>query len=341
MSGNITYKVKCRVYVAPFEPKSRGLRRAQAILSYAVNIKQIVNKENPDVILSSLVMLPLSIFFALSPKRVRKKCVYSPSTNPFELVRSRATIKVKLVTIYEAIATVFIASLGYVVFPSAYLLRKYRKLHLPVGHATTIRYFVDSNELHRLALERPINLPKDPVIISVGRLAPEKNHALLIRAFARVRAITGCTLLIVGDGPMRKDLLELSRSLNLSSDVLMLGYQDNPFKYVLRSKMFVLSSNFEGMPTSLLEAMALEVPVIATDCEGCIEILGRRNPAGVIIQRSNVAALADAMLRLLQDQGLCEHYSRMGKQRVLNFSVDSVRSHYTSLFRGIVSKSDH
>jgi glycosyltransferase involved in cell wall biosynthesis len=339
-SGEVSYKVKCPVYVASLGSGSSTFGRVRSIFAYAVNIRQIINKERPDVISASLVALPFSIFFALSSNSTRKRCVWNPSTNPFELIRSRTTIKMKFVTIYEAIVTVFIGAFGYVVSPSAYLLQRYRKLHLPLRHATTIRYFVDPNELHKFALQPPIVWPKDEVIVSVGRLATEKNHALLIRAFARVRGVARCKLFIVGDGPLRKDLLQLSESLNVSKDVSLLGFRDNPFNIMSRSRMFVLSSNFEGMPTSLLEAMALGVPVIATDCEGCIEILGIYTPAGIIVQKNNVVALAEAMLKLLQDRVLCENLSRMGKQRVSIFSVESALPRYTLLYQTIASKSD-
>jgi len=338
MSGEVSYKVKCPVYVAPLGPGRSIFARVRSMFAYAVNIRQIVNKERPDVISASLVVLPFSLFFALSSNRTRKRCVWNPSTNPFELIRSRATIKMKLVTIYETIVTVFIGAFGYVISPSVYLLQRYRKLHLPLRHATMIRYFVDPNELHKFALQPVLVWPKDKVIISVGRLVAEKNHALLIRAFARIRKATRCKLFIVGDGPLRKDLLQLSESLNVSKDVSLLGWLDNPFNIMSRSRMFVLPSNFEGMPISLLEAMALGVPVITTDCEGCIEILGKYNTAGIIVQKNNVVALAEAMLKLLQDEVLCENLSRMSKQRVSVFSVESALSRYTLLYQTVAAK---
>lgn len=335
MKREIAYKVGCRVYLASVGLGSGIFYRIGSIFKYAVNIRQVIRKERPDVILGSLIILSFSIFLGLSPNRIKRRSVYFPSTNPFESIHSDLSFIMKLVTIYEAVVIVLIANLGWIVFPSSYLLRKYRSFHLPLKNAGTIRYFVDPTELLALASDQPSEWPRDPVIISVGRLAPEKNHALLIRAFVKVRAAVRCKLMIVGSGELNHILHELSESLNVREDVMMLGQQENPFKFIARSKMLVLSSNFEGMPTSLIEAMTLGIPVVATDCEGCKEIIGRRNKAGIIVPRNDVAALADAILSLLQDEKLRESYATLARKRSLNFAPSHIRPSYLSLIRKV------
>lgn len=103
-------------------------------------------------------------------------------------------------------------------------------------------------------------------IVTVGRLVPQKNHELLIRAFARVAANIEDNLVIYGDGELRNHLIDLVKSLGLANRVLFPGLISNVAETIKSAKLFVLSSNYEGMPNALMEAMALGIPCISTDC---------------------------------------------------------------------------
>ncbi len=139
-----------------------------------------------------------------------------------------------------------------------------------------------------------------PVIISVGRLAPAKDYQNLIRAFAILRKTTPARLMIIGEGSERERLEALTRELGLEQDVSLPGMMLNPFPYVARSAVFALSSKWEGLPTSLIEALACETPVVATDCKsGPAEILdGGRY--GKLVPTSDPAALAEAIRFTMQ-----------------------------------------
>jgi glycosyltransferase involved in cell wall biosynthesis len=91
-----------------------------------------------------------------------------------------------------------------------------------------------------------------PVVLGVGRLAPEKDFATLVRAFATVRAAREARLVILGEGKERAALEALTRELGVSADVRLPGYDHNPFRYMRRSPVFVLSSIFEGLPGALI-----------------------------------------------------------------------------------------
>jgi len=155
---------------------------------------------------------------------------------------------------------------------------------------------VDSVRLSQLASCEPgIQLPTQPFIISVGRLTAQKDYETLIRAYALTKLRKSHLLLIVGDGEEREKLNGLVRNLGLERSVLFTGALLNPYPLIARSNLFVLSSRWEGYPNVILEALALKVPVIATDCphgprealqEGA---LGRLSPIG------DASALARAM----------------------------------------------
>lgn len=136
-------------------------------------------------------------------------------------------------------------------------------------------------------LDHPWFYPgKRPVILAAGRLDTQKDYPYLIRSFARVRQSHPARLMILGEGPDRDALVSLIRHLSLEDDVCLPGFVKNPYPYMTRASVFVLSSRWEGLPTVLVEALFCGMPVIATDCpSGPREILsngqyGRLVPVG-------------------------------------------------------------
>lgn len=159
-------------------------------------------------------------------------------------------------------------------------------------------------ELRQLAAE-PVDHPwlapdQPPVILGAGRLGQVKNFPLLIGAFARLRRERPCRLLILGQGKKRDELLQLGRRLGVEADLDLPGFAANPYAYMAKARLFVLSSNIEGSPNVLVEALACGTPVVATDCRsGPREILdGGRY--GELVPVGDEAALAAAMRRTLE-----------------------------------------
>ncbi len=113
-----------------------------------------------------------------------------------------------------------------------------------------------------------------PLLLGAGRLAPAKDFATLLRAFARVRALRPVHLVILGEGGKRRNLEQQLHELGVEADVELHGFVDNPFAWMSRASLFVLSSAWEGSPGVLVEAMACGCPVVSTDCpSGPDEIL--------------------------------------------------------------------
>lgn len=113
-----------------------------------------------------------------------------------------------------------------------------------------------------------------PVVLAVGRMAPQKDFPTLLRAFAQVATRTSAKLVILGEGPLRAELEELARELGIADRLHMPGFRQNPFAYMSRADVFVLSSAWEGLPNVLIQALAAGAPVVATDCRsGPREIL--------------------------------------------------------------------
>jgi len=186
--------------------------------------------------------------------------------------------------------------------------------------------------------ERPA--PGGPVVCSAGRLIPSKGFDLLIQAFhAAARDKHAWSLLILGEGEDRPRLEGIVRELGLHNRVHMPGRVRDPFDAVRSSTIFVLSSRHEGFPNALIEAMALGLPVISTDCPfGPSEIVNN-GVDGVLVPNGNVRALADAMEHLMVSEDarrmLGEH-ARVSSER---FSLDTVMHHWGALLETITSST--
>jgi len=170
---------------------------------------------------------------------------------------------------------------------------------IPRRHIKVIYNPVVTPELRSKAqasLRHPwFELGEPPVILAIGRLTAQKGLDVLIQAFSRVRAARRARLLILGEGEERPALEAMVRQFGLGDDVSLPGFEPNPYPYMARAALFVLSSRWEGLPGVLIEALFCGAPVISTDCPyGPREILadGRY---GVLVPVGDVHALAEAM----------------------------------------------
>jgi glycosyltransferase involved in cell wall biosynthesis len=167
-----------------------------------------------------------------------------------------------------------------------------------------------------------------PLVLGVGELSARKDFATLVRAFARVRGQRPCRLLILGRGRQHDALLTLAAELGVAQDVALPGFVANPFAFMHRAAVFVLSSRVEGFGNVLVEALAAGAPAVATDCpSGPAEILagGRYGALVPVGDAEAMAAAIDATIR----QPLAAELRREAVQR---FTVEaSARAYLRAL----------
>ena len=196
------------------------------------------------------------------------------------------------------------------------------------------------------------------VIVTLGRLTDAKGQWHLIRAFSRIATeVENVVLVIVGGGELEEYLKNVAEEFEISNKILFTGYSNNPYKYLTKSDIFVLSSLYEGFPNALAEAICLGLPCIATDiCAGAYELLapmtlekqgfvklvtnmeyGIITPccSGNRLMRESLEMeeleLSKAICNLLQDDKLRFHYSQKSRERRAELGIDSVIKKYEAI----------
>ena len=184
--------------------------------------------------------------------------------------------------------------------------------------------------------EEPLDHPwfqegEPPVILAAGRLHIQKDFPTLLRAFALVGKKIPSRLVILGEGEKRKELENLAQELGIREYLDLPGFVENPYKYMKRATVFVLSSQWEGFGNVLVEAMACGCPVVATDCpSGPREILAG-GEYGILVPPKDPEKLAQGILQVLENPDLQRELSERGKQRALDFTVEKAVEEYIRL----------
>jgi glycosyltransferase involved in cell wall biosynthesis len=173
-----------------------------------------------------------------------------------------------------------------------------------------------------------------PVFVNVARHARQKNLQLLLRAFRRYRDEGGTgVLVLVGAGPLTVELQKQAATLGLTDRVVFRGLLQNPFPQLAASTAFVLSSEEEGFGLVLVEAMALGVPVVATDCPGGPAEILNRGGAGLLVPNHDEAALAAALRRIADEPDLRSRLSAAGRERAHSYSPQMVGRRWVEILR--------
>jgi sugar transferase (PEP-CTERM/EpsH1 system associated) len=208
-----------------------------------------------------------------------------------------------------------------------------RKLVTIVNGVDTERFAPGDGGASRLALGLA---PGAPVVGTVGRLDLVKDHAGLLRAFARVRAAHPATVLVLaGDGPCRAVLARLAGQLGLGAAVRFLGLRPDVPAVLRALDVFVLPSIAEGISNTLLEAMATGLPVVATRVGGNPELV-EADVTGTLVRAGDPAALAAGILRYVEDPHLRELAGKAARQQaVARFDLAGMLARYRELYAAL------
>lgn len=194
------------------------------------------------------------------------------------------------------------------------------------------------NSLNPLFLRERYQGVRDKRIVSVGRLDANKNHEMMVRAFAGIAdKYPDYTLTVYGEGELREELQKLTAGLGLEQRVFWPGVIPDVADKIEKASLFLLTSYSEGISNALIEAMALGLPVIATDVpSGGTQELIRQGENGLIIPAGDIKALGEAMDRLLSNSALAERLGASAHTIQERLSPDRVNRRWLEYFEGII-----
>lgn len=292
------------------------------------NFARGVRKERPDVIVSFLWFTNVVAILCRFLSGVPCRLVLSERST---ILGSREGILTEFI---RRFSIRFLYPVADRVIPNSQGLREqltgpYR---LPAGKVTVIQNPLDIEEILVKAEEggqvdaRPDDLP---VVLGIGRLSREKGFDLLIGAAAK--ATRPFRLVLLGEGPSGKSLRDLAGKLGVADRVEFAGFQANPYAWLRRTAVFVLPSRYEGFPNSLLEAMALGVPCIATRCPTGPEEIVTDGEDGLLVPVEDCGALAAAIDRLLGDPALRERLGDAARETVRAYDAPKIVRRFEAL----------
>jgi glycosyltransferase involved in cell wall biosynthesis len=276
---------------------------ARRVLYSLPGLVRYLRRERPQAMLSALNYANIVAIWAKLLARVQTHLVVSERNTLSCSTQNASSVRVKLLPLLikifypyaDAVVAVSHGVAEDLITMTGLPMEKVKVIYNPV---ITPELFVKAEE----PLDHPWFRPGEPpVVLGVGRLTKQKDFPTLIRAFALVRKERPARLMILGEGEERPKLETLARELGIEEDFVLPGFVENPYKYMKRASAFVLSSRWEGLPAVLIEALALGVPVISTNCpSGPAEIL-EHGKWGCLVPVGEPHLLARAILEILQN----------------------------------------
>ena len=310
LAGSVPWRARYDIHLALLDDEPRAydvpewvevhqLDARHKLLPSLTQLRALAGRVSPDATLSFLTRANIANAWAMAGRR--RPWLISERVNTSAHLGGARVAKAMVRMVYPRAAHVIAVSEGVVDDLAA-------NFGVARARMSAIANPVDHRRITELAAEPPAFVPADPYIVSAGRLMPNKNFPLLLRAYAQ--ASPRERLVILGEGPERGGLQALAASLGIADRVDMPGFVANPFAVVARAELYAMPSNAEGFPNGLVEAMACGVPVVATNCaSGPSEILAGRSrdaisgridvDAGALVPTDDVEAFAGALVDVL------------------------------------------
>lgn len=293
-----------------------------------------------DIIVGSMELMP-TYFSVLVGKLLRKKIIGWVHINIDSILNDKNKIirflhrNILLKFFYNKLDRIVAVSNGAKENISKYLNDKNR------NKVECIYNPIKINEIKEKAEEELVEKIEKPFIIGIGRLERQKNFILLIKAY-RILLDRGIkhNLIILGQGSQKEYLVNEVKKLDMEEKVKFLGFKENPYKYLNQADVFIQSSIYEGLPTVLIEALVLNVPVVATNCpDGAKEILDN-GKYGLLVKMNDEKALADAIEKILNDRDLQRKYKIKSKDGINRFDDKYITHLFEELFLKMMKKTN-
>lgn len=294
---------------------------------------KVIKHERPDIV--HAVMYQAIQLCRLAKRRVGGfKLIASPRVN----YRTRSAFTLLVDSVLKGQDDLLIAeskaSRGYLIKRLGYKPAKVSVIYNGVDLAGW-----PASRLERQKKRLELRLGGDDVLIgAVGRLDGQKGFSFLIDAMARLKKGFKCRLVIIGEGPLRPQLEAQLRKHRLEGHVMLLGERSDVTSWLSAMEIFVLPSLWEGLPNSLLEAMALGLPCVASDVDGVPEVV-KHDESGLLVPPSNASALSESLARLVVDPELRAKFGAAAKERIgRDFSLIGMMAAYENAYSQVLSR---
>jgi glycosyltransferase involved in cell wall biosynthesis len=301
----------------------------------------LLKAENPDLAFGMMHYPSSLLVFAKHFFHVRTKVIASPRGPSTEYLRYFEHNLLRKACLRRIFYLFLRYADGVVVNSTGMKGECIRDFHVKEKRISVIPNSVDVQAVREMSGEdADINIEESFLVFSAaGRLEKEKNLPFLLRTFSQVRKKIEAKLLIIGEGSEKVLLQNLSAELGIADDVIFVGYQRNPYKYIVKSDIFVHTCLFEGFPNIVLEAMAFGVPVVTMDCPYGPRDIIKHGENGFLVPMNDERALVDTLLKLANNKELRDLTAKKGFERVMDFSIKKMVDGYESFFCNIAHNS--
>jgi N-acetylgalactosamine-N,N'-diacetylbacillosaminyl-diphospho-undecaprenol 4-alpha-N-acetylgalactosaminyltransferase len=323
------------VYLKQNDLKQYPIEKFFSLIYWAYQYKKLCSQHNIDISLSFMnranYINIISRFFGSKSKIVISERIVSSneySTQSIKDILSRSLVK----KLYPK---------ADLILPNSQGIQRdlIQNFHIDETLIEVINNPIDIDKINEMCNE-PIEKPLDESrfnFITVGRLHPQKNHKILLEAIKELDA----NLYIIGEGYLKNQLLEQIQALSLQNRVFLLGNQTNPFKYLKQADCFLFSSNYEGFPNVVLEALTVGLPVISTDCNsGPREILDPQmsidihvngvnlGEYGILVKVNSIEQMKQAMRTIISSDDLRNTYKNKALKRAEDYQISVIMQKY-------------
>ncbi|MGD9169991.1 MAG: glycosyltransferase [Candidatus Thiodiazotropha sp.] len=264
-----------------------------------------LKRNDPDILLTAKILDDQVALQAKQRHHGRTRFFLRPGTVLLSIMKARGTHPLRRWMKTRQLASLFNRSDGVVAVSQGVADEVVELSNIPLEKISVIKNPTITPELYQQAeevIDEPWLAPDQlPLILGIGGLRRAKDFPTLIRAFAIVRKQLPCRLMILGQGNKERALLSLAKELNLVDDFRLAGFVENPYAYLKRAELFVLSSLWEGSPNVLTEAMALGTSCVSTDCPSGPYEVTRGGEVAPLVAMGDPERLAEAMLQTLRE----------------------------------------
>lgn len=283
------------------------------IPSLVWRLREMIKKIAPIAVVSFIAQNNIISYIATRGLRVR--LIPSERIDPASMKRGKLYSGILNIVYANATVTVLQTERARNFFPE-----KVRKNSVIIYNPVTVECYA--------------KLDREKIIITAGRLEQQKNHKMLISAFEKFhKYFRDYRLVIYGEGSLRKELENMIKEKELNNVVSLPGAVSNIQEKEANAEMFVLSSDFEGMSNALMEAMAIGLPCITTDCAGSDELI-KNKKNGLLVKVGDEQGVLDAMIYMVENRAEAEAMGRAAHVFSSVFATENVITKWREIIEG-------